>query len=130
LEGLAAPVFLQFYACHVAWQAGARLRSVDLHQAYVAWARGNGRPMLSIKDVRREMAEIGHAHRKSNLMFFADAALLDAARQPADAEAYLGTLCEREAASLASDRLGIILRQVDTLRDEIVQLRRQLRLGR
>lgn len=121
--------FMEFYAEHVAFRKGARLRSTSLHAAYCDWARQANRPALGFRHLAASMAAQGHAHRKSSMMFFADAELLDQPRAGAEASERLVAMQEAEASAVASDRLASILRHLDDVRAEVISLRRQLGLA-
>jgi hypothetical protein len=112
--------FEAFYRMKLRYFSGARLRSLEVAALYAAWADAHCAPSLNLRQRRRAMVNIGHAHFKSNGMFFADV------RLASDAPHLSDNFPEGPAPGPA--RLGAIGR-IDRIALELEQLRREVTTG-
>lgn len=70
------PHFAEFYRDSVRIEAGARVSSRQLRDAYLTWADATGADRLSFPEQRRAMMRLGHEHVRSDGSYFRGAALV------------------------------------------------------
>jgi len=126
LPWLRASPFAAFYAAMIERRTGERLGSTQLREAYLAWASERGEPELSFKTIRSEMIELGHRHRHSNGIYFADARILPAPRSASESDTHLEQMRLRDARASALASVDVLSRHLALVQRELAIVRRQL----
>ena len=85
LTGAPGDTFADFYRSRVRFAEGARLYASDLATAYRAWCDERSVANSSDRAVRAFMETNGHKHRKSSVIYYADAMLGDFEGKPMSA---------------------------------------------
>lgn len=78
LRGEVPTHFEAFYRAHLRFYPGARMRTQQVANCYMEWARRSNAPGMSAPEVKRAMFHIGHACLRSNGMHFTDVQLATA----------------------------------------------------
>ena len=105
--------FERFYRSALRFHSGSRLATLDVATRYRGWALAADAPALSLRDLARAMANIGHGKRHSNGMFFADVALAED----------LSTLADNYPAPAVPASTAPILDRLDQLAAEVAAIR-------
>jgi hypothetical protein len=118
LKGPVPADFEAFYRQHLRFRTGDRVSSAALRCRYLAWAEASGAPEMSFTMIRRAMENIGHKHRASNGIYYADAAFAEAAGgEPDNFPA---------PPLIAPDEAALLLNKVDHVTDELSAVRARL----
>lgn len=123
LTGSPDDSFAEFYRSHVRLVPGERLPFKQLTAAYVAWADEYGLLTSSAQAVRSFMEANGHTHRKSNVIYYADAVLGEFKGDPLPKRNMTIT-----DARPIRDAVSVMAGELDDIIAELVGMRR--RLGR
>lgn len=123
-RALAGPVpasFENFYRQTLRYRTGGRVATADLRDRYHAWAERTGAPALSYRAIRQAMENVGHAHRTSNGVYYADAVFADAVPGEPDNFPAPSPIAPSDARALVChiDRVAV---ELDTLRTRLTRL--------
>lgn len=121
LAGPVPPAFEAFYRECLRFRTGERVGSVELRTRYLAWAEESGSPALSFLAIRRAMENVGHAHRTSNGVYYADATFAEAVPCEPDNFPAPPPIVAGEAAALVA-RLDRMAGELSHVRAGLVRL--------
>ncbi len=127
-EGAILPVriplhFEQFYRESLRRVVGSRVRSVELRDAYLAWAAANGAPSMSFGELRRAVEGVGHRRLQSNGVHYADLIMAT------DVPDLTDTLPPMPSGVIGATRAAdqpTILSKVDAVLASLLELRRTI----
>ncbi len=115
--------FERFYRATLRRVVGSRIRSVELRDAYMAWAAANGAPSMSFVELRRAVEGIGHRRIQSNGVRYAD--LIMAVDVPELADTLPALVSGVAGAGRTADQTDMVAR-VDAALASLLDLRRSL----
>lgn len=117
LRGPVPESFEAFYRATLRYCSGARMRTLEVAQCYAAWAADHDAPQMNLRALKRAMFNIGHAHLKSNGMYFGDVQL--AGDAPSLADNFPAGPPPLAAACGAVGRIDRICLELEQLRREV-----------
>jgi hypothetical protein len=118
LRGAVPSDFEAFYRAELRFRAGRRISSADLGRRYAAWAQGQDAQSLNARQIKRAMENIGHRHRKSNGIYYADAAWSD--ELPGLEDNF------PPAGPIAPDQVPAVVQRLDAIMAELRHLRSEV----